>query len=147
MKTPNELMDPVQTRGDFRRLSESAHDATGRSSEYPDLPEDHPLWEVWQTLSEIFSSFVSLYGEQPSWGWLGVLGDLSAADLGQGVMAIRDNPGEFPPNASEFFQMCRPELPQQRRQRVGKAPKELPFNPTKEFKLEQIRKLREEHGL
>lgn len=126
MKTTSDLTAPVQTRGDFRRMSESSSEGERRHSELPDLPDEHPLWELWGLLAEFYPNFVSQCGEQPTWAWYGALRDLSAADYGVGMNALKNRNSPFPPNPGEFFALCRPESPAQQRNRLGTARPRLP---------------------
>jgi len=144
MKTPESVMAPVKTRGEFRRLSESSSADAQRASEYPELPEGHPLWELWDLLTEFYgSSFMSQYGEQPTWAWFGALQELSAADYGVGFQTLKNRDNPFPPNPGEFFALCRPELPEQRRNREGALRRRIPVIPLpREQALSEIAKIK-----
>lgn len=90
------------------------------------------------------NAFVSQYGEQPNVAWVGALQDLSTADLGVGIAALKSRNNPFPPNPGEFHAMCRPELPQQRRCREGTGQPRIariPLPPEEAKK--QIQKLKE----
>lgn len=127
MKNPAEVFDPVKTRGDFRRMSESSSEGAKRHSDYPDLPDGHVLWELWDVLTEFYgAAFHSQYGEQPTWAWYGTLRDLSTADYGEGIAALKKRNSPFPPNPGEFYALCRPESPAQYRNRVGTMASALP---------------------
>jgi len=137
METPDSLMAPVKTRGDFRRMSESAQQDVRRQSDTPDLPDGHPLWELWQTFSEFYGpTFVSQHGDCPTWTWYGSLRDLSVSDYGEGIAALKKRNSPFPPNPGEFYALCRPESAAQQRNRLGTARAGLPaphVNPGREY--------------
>jgi hypothetical protein len=146
METPDSLMAPVKTRGDFRRMSESARHDVRRDSDTPDLPDGHALWELWETLGEFYgSAFYSQYGDRPTWAWYGSLRDLSTADYGVGIESLKKRNSPFPPNPGEFFALCRPESAAQQRNRLGTARIGLPaphVNPGREY-LDLLRGLLE----
>jgi hypothetical protein len=101
MKTPKDLVGHLETRGDFRHLSESG------LGERRTVPIDHPIHELWLTLSEIYGSqFVSSYGEEPSMGWFGVLADMSLDQLATGLRAAAKSGKSFAPNGVEFRALC-----------------------------------------
>lgn len=67
------------------------------------------LCELWAVFAEIFGTrWTSAQPETPSQGWIGMCGDLSAADIGTGLIALRNSGAEWPPSAVEFRAMCRP---------------------------------------
>ena len=145
MKSPKEMLD-LKTRGDFRQLSRSASEGVRRESDTPELADGHPLWELWDTLTEFYgSAFVSQYGDQPSWTWLDALSDLSTADYGVGISKLKTRDSSFPPNPAEFHSLARDNWEHRRQQsevpRIGMVP--LP----REQGLAMLAKIREEHGV
>ncbi len=71
---------------------------------------------------------------------------MSVADYGVGIVALRGRDSPFPPNPGEFFALCRPELPEQRRVRESALRLPPPYLPPAEA-MKQIQKIREEHGV
>ena len=71
--------------------------------------------ELWAVMAEIFGKrWTSQQPKTPSLGWLGVLQDLSVADVGAGILKLRDSAKEWPPSATEFRAMCK-----QKRENAG----------------------------
>jgi hypothetical protein len=108
-------------------LSASASEGVKRQSDKPDLPEGHPLWELWETFVEFYgSAFTKQYGHEPTWTWLDALQDLSVADYGEGIARLKKRDSPFPPNPGEFYSLCKQESAAQYRQRVGTMNTALP---------------------
>lgn len=128
-------------------MSASESNGVRRDSDAPELPDGHPMWELWETMVEFYgSAFTSQYGEQPSWTWFDALKNLSTADYGVGISNLKTRDSPFPPNPGEFLALI--ETPEQRRQRQGTvanliAPIPLP----KEQALAQIAAIRERYEL
>lgn len=109
MKTTNAMLAPVKTRGDFRQLSAQSSPEGLRATEYPELDQDDPLWDLWDTMTEIYGhKWTSNNGDRPTWGWFHLLGELAVADLGVGITRCRERSDRFPPDASEFYRLCKP---------------------------------------
>jgi hypothetical protein len=146
MKTPDTIMGEVRTRGDFRQLSASALSDVKRQSDTPDLPDGHPLWELWESMTEFYgAAFLSQYGDRPTWAWLEALQDLSVADYGTGMAALKNRTSSFPPNPGEFRAMAGVSW-EHRRQAEGQpviAPIALP----REEALARLAQIREEFGI
>jgi uncharacterized protein YdaU (DUF1376 family) len=54
-----------------------------------------------------WSSFVSLYGEEPNAAWVWALQDFTEEQLMRGYQLSLDEGGDFPPSLSEFMVKCR----------------------------------------
>ena len=91
----------LQTRGDFRRMSESAQQQSGRRES--NISRLYPLWE---TMAGTWSSFVSLYGESPNPSWVVALADFTEAQIFSGYERAKMAGLEFPPNLSVFIDYC-----------------------------------------
>lgn len=105
-----------KNRGDLRRMSESAQ----QQNEQREAAKNR-LWPLWEAMASTWSSFVSLYGEEPSLAWIVGLRDLDETQIFEGYQRARDAGTEFPPNLSTFLQWCKPNTWEQRAHR--------PFNP------------------
>jgi hypothetical protein len=70
------------------------------------LAPDHPVWEVWIRLAEMYASFVATYGESPSDTWVRGLESLSNQQLARGLEACSKRNDSFPPNLGEFRTLC-----------------------------------------
>lgn len=92
------------------------------------------------------AAFASQYGDEPSLTWASALRDLSAADYGVGFEGLRTRQNPFPPNPAEFLALAKPSTWEHHRQSGTHLPG-IEFNPSVEFRLEQLKKLRERHGL
>jgi hypothetical protein len=101
MKDINSTLGNLSTRGDFRLLNES------RQDEMRTVPENHPIHELWLTLSEIYGNqFVTNYGEEPTVGWLAVLDGMTLDQLATGLREAAKTGKSFAPNAVEFRALC-----------------------------------------
>lgn len=88
-------------------MSASSEIGARRETEFPVLAENDKFWELWDSMIEIYGhKFLSSYGERPSWGWYHTLNDLSFADFGVGIMKCRDRGADFPPDATQFYDLC-----------------------------------------
>lgn len=76
------------------------------NSEQPTAPAH--VSELWAVMAELFSSrWTSVQPPTPTDGWLLALDGLSPADVGTGLLALRDSGREWPPSATEFRAMCK----------------------------------------
>lgn len=118
------------------------------------LPPNHPLWELWQRMSEIYGhQWASQQGDEPNDTWLRGLGDLSPAQFGAGLRALLDRQDSWPPNLVEFRQLCTgydPQAWERQAHRTVDRPA-LEDLTSKDRKLAErkaeLAKLREETGL
>ena len=103
MKTPGDLFKDVKTRGDLRRMSASAQQQS-------DMRESAKarLFPLWEAMATTWSSFVSLYGEEPTPAWIVGLQHVSDEQLMTGYQAALLDNLEFPPNLSRFVEYCNP---------------------------------------
>jgi len=59
-------------------------------------------------MAELFSTkWTSQQPSTPTDGWLLALEGLSPADVGTGILKLRDSGAEWPPSATEFRAMCK----------------------------------------
>jgi hypothetical protein len=76
------------------------------NSEPPQVPE--AVCELWAILAEMYPIFTTQNPATPTDGWVIALDGLSVADIGTGIMALRESGLRYPPSAPEFRGMCRP---------------------------------------
>lgn len=107
MKTINQSIGGVKTRGDFRQLNKRAELERQRASDRRevDLPHDHPIWEAWQRLKEYYGAAFT-NDPEPNATWIFNLQDLSADQIGNGVRNLKHHPRQFAPNPGEFRDLC-----------------------------------------
>ena len=64
------------------------------------------LYPLWEAMAGTWSSFVSLYGDEPNPSWVAGLMDLSDDTLFAGYERAKLAGLEFPPNLSVFISFC-----------------------------------------
>lgn len=102
MKTPQDLLTGIKTRGDFRELTKSARH---ESAPEIDLAPDHPIWEAWTRLVEYYGAAFT-YGPEPSATWVYYLQDMTPEQIGHGIRNLPRHDSAFPPNPGEFRDLC-----------------------------------------
>ena len=71
------------------------------------LPSDHPLWELWSRMGEIFGhQWSSQQGAAPNDTWVRGLVDLTPENLATGLTGLLDRTDKWPPNLVEFRRIC-----------------------------------------
>lgn len=116
---------------------------------------DHPIWELWQRMAEIYGhQWSSQQGDEPNETWCAGLSDLSPEQFMVGFKALFDRQERWPPNLVEFRQMCLniDESGWERQcHKLYRSDRALEDKTAKEARaaenLDNIRKLREETGL
>lgn len=104
METTQNLLSPIKTRGDFRRLSEHRQPDRQHTTE---LPSEHPIWDVWLILISKYGAQWT-HGDAPGIGWIHSLRDMTADQLRQGIdNLVHREDNHWPPNAEEFADLCR----------------------------------------
>lgn len=64
---------------------------------------------LWQRLSETFgAAFTTPYGHKPNQSWIDALRDLTVDEVRKGLDKLFTWESDFPPNALQFRDMCRP---------------------------------------
>lgn len=71
------------------------------------------LWDLWEALADVFGDqFTRRFGEEPSPGWHLALCDVPREKLRRGLDELRKGAWRFPPNATEFRELCLRTVPQ-----------------------------------
>ena len=94
----------MQAAIDSRQLSESEQ-PTKRTEQ-----QEQVIEKVWETLTDVYgSTLVNQYGAVMPEAWIALLKGITQGQIKNGLnkLATRDSP--FPPNGSEFRQLCLPE--------------------------------------
>lgn len=157
MKTPNQLVGLIQTRGEFRELSARAEHGRLDAAKSKALPTDSPLWDVWESIKAFYPGSTAGWDSEPPLMWAHVLSDLNYEQLAAGVKNLihhRDGRGgnDFPPNAGQFRDLCLTNFDwESAAHRRPVEPVALEDLTAKEQRrqqgIDQIKKLREEMGL
>ncbi len=102
-------LDEIQetmNQSDLRHRS--APTRAENSFDAKNLPSDHPMWELWERMGEMFGhQWASQQGECPNDTWLRGCADLSVEQLGQGIKALLDRGVDWPPSLPAFRALCR----------------------------------------
>lgn len=64
------------------------------------------LWPLWEAMAGTWSSFISLYGDEPNAAWIVSLKDFTDEQIFSGYEAAKLAGTEFPPNLAVFVQHC-----------------------------------------
>lgn len=145
----------IQTRGEFRALSERAERENRHGLE--SIPADSPLWDAWEQIKAFYPGSTAGWDAEPPLMWAHVLSDLTFEQIGQGVKNLihhHDSRGrnDFPPNAGQFRDLCLTNFDWERQcHKVFETENLLEDKTAHERRcsegLERIRKIREEAGL
>lgn len=109
MRNPDQVLGEIQTRGDFRGLSERASPASSSENASDDaleVPGDHPIWEVWDAIRSAWPGPTANWPDAPPMAWLYAIDGLSADAISEGVRTMVRTGGEFPPSAPTFRAIC-----------------------------------------
>ncbi len=67
---------------------------------------------MWVAMTEMYGTrWTSQYGDEPLPAWRAGLSDLSASQIGAGIMACRNSGNEWPPSLPEFRALAKPNRP------------------------------------
>lgn len=102
MKTPNDLLAKIQTRGEFRELTKSAQQWSEPEVE---LPAEHPIFQAWLRMTEYYGNAFT-YDSEPSATWIHFLQDLTPEQIGNGIRNLHRHESSFPPNPGQFRDLC-----------------------------------------
>lgn len=109
------------------------------------------LARLWLRMTEVYGhKFTSSYGTEPNESWARCLAELNPHQIAQGLSRLTDREDTWPPTAIEFRNLClnvQSGVQVEQRRNSAAPPKALEFNPPKEYRLEQLAKLRAEHGI
>jgi len=151
--TPADLLSPVQTRGDFRALSERAsRDKPSESENARQVPADHPVWDLWEVIRGAFPGPAVNWPDAPELAWVYAIDDLTPQQIETGVRRMVREGGEFPPSAPTFRAFCLVHWEHRRQELAAenRPPLELEHAPSRESRrrlaLREIRKIREACG-
>ncbi len=118
---PRINLEEIQARIDKNLPPHSASSETARKPTVDSLPPNHPLWELWTRLSEMYGhTWSSQQGDKPNDTWLRGLQDLTPAQYGAGLRACLARTSPFPPTLPEFRQLCTGYDPQHWERRIHK---------------------------
>lgn len=155
MKNLNQVLGPIQTRGEFRELSERAERGNSLGNGTP-LTDDSPLWDVWESIKAFYPGSTANWDSEPPMMWAHVLSDLTYEQLATGVKNLihhRDAKGanDFPPNAGQFRDLCLTNFEWERAAHKIVEPVALENLTAKEQRrqqgLDELKKLRESVGI
>lgn len=145
---PKDLLDNVQTRGQFRQLAESS-----KNEKRLELDSNGLMWELWERMTEYYgSAFVSQYGDEPTATWAHILDGLSPEQFRRGFDLLPSRKSAFPPNPGEFRELIGTDSAWERQchKEYQSAPRLVDQGALEErikHNVEAMKKLREETGL
>ena len=100
-------LEEIQRRLDANLPKQNAPQQNVRKSGSESLPSNHPLWELWQRMNEIYGhQWASQQGDDPNDTWIRGLDGLSNKQFGSGLRALLTRDETWPPNLVEFRQLC-----------------------------------------
>ncbi len=103
MQTPKDVLDPISTRGDLRRLSASCNERESTQTEATER-----LFKLWAAMGATWgNAFFNQYGDQPDPVWINTLAGFTEEQLMEGYYRAKSAGLEFPPNLSVFLDYVR----------------------------------------
>lgn len=113
MQAPKDILN-IQTRGDFRALSERASQGSSNGSGSLidcEVPSDHPMWDAWGDIKSTWPGPCANWEVQPPLAWIHAVDGLTREQIGNGVRNLihfENEKGDksFPPSAGQFRDLC-----------------------------------------
>lgn len=88
-------------------LRQGSHLPSESRPSVANLPPNHPIWELWQRLTEMYGHrWTSQQGEDPNDTWLRGLADVTPKQFGAGLRACCNSGEGWPPTLPEFRALC-----------------------------------------
>lgn len=103
MTTPKDVLDPIKTRGDFRRLNERAQQGID-SANANEISSDNPIWDIWDAIRQAFPGPTANWSDEPEPAWAYAVRDLTTDQVRCAIERMMNSGREFPPTAPQFRQ-------------------------------------------
>ena len=107
MQQLNKVMSKA---GSYQELRKHAEQGKRRDSENlnEEIPSNHAIWDVWASIKRAYPGGTVNWDADPSPEWAYALNGLSSEQISNGLKAMIQEGGKFPPSAPSFRELCGP---------------------------------------